>query len=272
MATAKDTTSKTIVKLNALKKVAVFDGSADIERWLDRLEFAMKIDNIPKDQQAAVLFSNLDGPAYDVWKGMDDSDQEDTKKIKAALRSVFGLRKMDAWIKATAPMMLAPGDCVDAVFQELRRLLKTATAGFDPVNQIASCLLLQRLPPVVRDQVLLRCGKMLKPAEVLESAKQLLSTASSGDFHVPNHSAMAATKQVRPSNDDRGSSRCGGCGRTGHQQNRCRVRCFHCKRVGHIARLCTSEWTPQTQRSQPAVSGNEETGQPQECAVPKKML
>lgn len=56
-----------------------------------------------------------------VWKGMEEKDKEDEERIKAALSSVFGLQKMDAWIKAAAPMILALGDCVGMVFQELKR-------------------------------------------------------------------------------------------------------------------------------------------------------
>lgn len=71
----------TTLKVNSLKKLGVFDGYA---------------------QRAAVLSSHLDGPAYDMWKGMD---KEEAERTNAALRSVSGLRKMYAWIKAEASVM-----------------------------------------------------------------------------------------------------------------------------------------------------------------------
>ena len=251
------------MKLNALKRVAVCDGSDDIERWIDRLEFAIKIDDVPDDHKGAVFSSHLDGPAYDVWKGMDSTEQEDPEKIKAALREVFGLRRMDAWLKASAPVMLAPGDSVDVAFQELKRHIKTTTDGADPVSQIASCILLQRLPtPAVRDQVLLRCGDTLEPTEVLRCSKQLLSNTTRSDAYVTLRPVMAAAKGRGHGKEETGSFRCGGCGRSGHQQEQCRVKCFRCSRVAHIARFCTSQRTTPIQRPTPAVSGNGELGQP----------
>ena len=197
---------------------------------------------------------------------MEKLDREDATKIKAALRAVFGMRKMDAWCRATAPVTLVPGDCVDVVFQELKRLIKTTTGDSDPVSQIASCLLLQRLPPAVRDQVLLRCGETLDPAEVVKCSRQLLSTTISADSIATHHSAMVAAKGSRPFKDDgdRKSFRCGGCGRVGHHQDRCRVKCFKCNEVGHIARVCTSRQISQSQKAQSAVPGNGEAGQPRE--------
>ena len=81
-----DATSK-MMKMNALKKVAVFDGSAEIERWIDWMEFAIEIDDVPDNQKATVLSSNLDGPAYEVWKGMEKKDQKDAEKIKGVVFS-----------------------------------------------------------------------------------------------------------------------------------------------------------------------------------------
>ena len=113
----------------------------------------MKIDGIPKDRHADVLSLNLEGDAYDTWKGLSAADKEDADAIKAELCSVFGLQKMAAWNKATAPVVLAHNSAVDVAFQELKRLVTTVSTGTDTVSSIAACLLVQRLHPNVRDQV-----------------------------------------------------------------------------------------------------------------------
>ena len=152
------TTGSGGVKLNAVKKILPFDGTGDIERWIDRLELSLKIDGVPKTSYAEILSYHLEGDAYDTWKGLSVTDREDADAIKAELRSVYGLEKMAAWTQATAPVILTHGESVDVAFQDLKRLVTTAstgTTGTDTVSQVAACLLVQRLPSNVREQVLL---------------------------------------------------------------------------------------------------------------------
>ena len=52
-------------KLHALKHVGNFDGSTDVERWLDRVELALEIDQIPDSQHANILALHKEGVAHD---------------------------------------------------------------------------------------------------------------------------------------------------------------------------------------------------------------
>jgi hypothetical protein len=70
-------------KLNALKRVGNFCGDTDVERWLDKMEVALRIDRIETEQHADVLVLHLEGAAYDAWKGLFSADQADAAKIKA---------------------------------------------------------------------------------------------------------------------------------------------------------------------------------------------
>ena len=54
----------------ALKKVEKFCWVGDVERWLDRIDFAMLVDDVNSDKKAQYLAACLDGAAYDAWKGM----------------------------------------------------------------------------------------------------------------------------------------------------------------------------------------------------------
>ncbi len=47
--------ASTSMKSHALKRVGNFAGNVEIERWVDRLEMALRVDGIPQYQHADVL-------------------------------------------------------------------------------------------------------------------------------------------------------------------------------------------------------------------------
>lgn len=236
-------------RLNALKRAGIFDGSDDVERWIDRMEMALRIDELPEEKHADAIAMNLSGPAYDTWKNMAAAQQTDATAIKAALRGVFGLRRMDAWHRAAAPGQLAPGSTVDVVYEELRKLVTIATVGdepADPVGRMAACLLMDRLPSNVRDQVLLQCGQHMKPDEVVACAKQLMPGTNVDA--VPGYAAagdlVGSRRQYRKAGPPRQRDR---------WEN---IVCYWCGKKGHVQRNCTNAST--------AVSGNGNAVQPLE--------
>ena len=247
------------VKLNALKKAGSFSGDGDVEQWIDRMEQALLIDGIPESSHAAVLSLHLNGAAYDTWKGLSAEGKIDATQIKTALRSVFGMQKMDAWMKAVSSGGLIPGETVDVAFAELRKLLTIVTKGGDVLDTVAACMLMTRLPSRVRDQVLLQCGQEMNPASVVTSAKQLMSSASSIQYQ--GGAAVAVMDVVRPIGQhgwkDGRSGASSGVRHGGRRSpsNYTSVECFHCHQRGHIARFCPAKTS--------TVSGNAVGGQPQ---------
>ena len=47
----------------AMKKVEKFCGVGDVERWLDRNDFALTVDDVASDNKAKYLVAYLDGVA-----------------------------------------------------------------------------------------------------------------------------------------------------------------------------------------------------------------
>ena len=72
----------------AFKKLEVFDGTEDVERFIDRFEFAATVDELESKKQAGYLAMHLSGPAYDMWKGMEADDKKDGNR----LRRLYGTR------------------------------------------------------------------------------------------------------------------------------------------------------------------------------------
>lgn len=232
------------VKLNALKRVGNYSGDTDVERWVDRIELALRIDNVPTDRHADVIALHLEGAAYDTWKGLATERKSDAAAIKAELRTVFGLQRMDAWALAVSPSSLAPGDTVDVAFEELRKLVGIAAAGDNPVDRVAACLLTARLPPHVREQVLLQCGTEMSPTAVVACAKQLMAISSPSAQALSLTAGVQVQQKVKADDDQR--------------KNRSPFVCYRCLKPGHFSRDCRT-FLP----NKSAVSGNAGAGQPQ---------
>ena len=52
--------------MSAFKKLEVFDGTGDVERFIDKFEFAVTIDDLDDEKEASRLAMHVDGPAFDV--------------------------------------------------------------------------------------------------------------------------------------------------------------------------------------------------------------
>ena len=150
------------------------------------------------------------------------------------------------------------------MLSETLKLVSTAAEGSDPLGRVAACFLTARLPPRIRDQVLLQCGKDMEPSEVLVCEKRLLSTAASlSDGLVMAAGATRATQKSRATKElliQRPR-------RQALVHARYTLCCFRCHEVGHFARECITILPAGS-----AVRGNVFAGESQELpqAAPVK--
>ena len=105
-----------MAKLNALKRMGDYDGSTDIEQWIDLLQAAIRIDQMDPKQEADILVMRLEGSARIVLKNMPVEKQLDAAVIKENFRRVFGLQKFAAWRKANSIKEIQAGDSIDVAF------------------------------------------------------------------------------------------------------------------------------------------------------------
>ncbi len=143
--------------MKALKKIEMFDGSGDVERWIDRMEMAIELDE--KESKAATIFSiYLSGSAYDTWRGLSDEDKKDKEKIKESLRRVYGLRATDAW-QLVLRKRTTGEDNLDVCGERIRKLVDVATNGADnPTDRVTALIFYFSLPFKIQEQVAMRVG------------------------------------------------------------------------------------------------------------------
>ena len=65
----------------AMKKLETFDGTTDVERFLDRFDFAATVDKVTAAKQASQLVLHLTGSAFNVWKGLSEEDRKNCTQI-----------------------------------------------------------------------------------------------------------------------------------------------------------------------------------------------
>ena len=109
--------------MKAISNLKKFDGGEDVERWIDRFEFAIEVDGL-MEKEVSCLVMLLDGPVYDTWKGLSLDQQRNAKEIKSELRRVFGLGRFDAWLLLGQKKIL-PGDRLDVSAAEINQLIRT---------------------------------------------------------------------------------------------------------------------------------------------------
>ena len=221
--------------MKALKHIPSFDGSEDIERWIHRFELAVELDD-KEDIEAKLLTMKLAGPAFDTWSGLPEKDKDNAPQIKNALRKVYGMRRMEAWRKATSATLLH-GENLDVFGEQIKKCLRVAVGKESPLETIAAFLFLDGLTPQIREQVSLQIGDEVTYFGVLEQTKRIWPSSEK----VGGVSTLKKNQNLdRTQTTEQKSVRCFCCNREGHIRRNCSVRCFQCGRYGHKRSECSA--------------------------------
>ena len=160
--------------MSAFKKLEAFDGTGDVERFIDRFEFAATVDDIEDDKAASYLAMHLHGAAFDMWKGLPDGDKHNAFVIKEALRTTYGVRKSAAW-RAMTTYRIGAGQQLDAACKQLHKWAKIVTSGTDPASALATVAFVEALPTHIAQKVRVLCGQSATRLQVV-TAQRMLET------------------------------------------------------------------------------------------------
>lgn len=220
----------------AFKKLEAFDGTGDVERFIDRFEFAVTVDELADKKVASYLAMHLNGPAFDVWKGLDTSAQKKAEEIKKALRNTYGIRRSAAW-RSLQTFRINAGQQLDAACEELHKLAKIVTSGSDPASSLAALAFVEALPGHVAQRVRVLRGQDATKEEVLESAKDIWDASSAADVTAAVNSSGLQRRGGASGGEKR---RCYGCGEIGHLRRNCASVCAKCGGKRHSELFCKS--------------------------------
>ena len=70
-----------------------FDGSGNVNRFINRMECHLKVKKLEGEEAAAVIASRLEEPAFNVYMRLSTNDKKDVDKIKKELRRQYDTKK-----------------------------------------------------------------------------------------------------------------------------------------------------------------------------------
>ena len=229
--------------MSALKKLEVFDGTEDVERFIDRFEFAATIDGIDHEKVASCLAMHLGGSAFDVWKGMENGDKNNVARIKELLRATYSVRKSAAWRALTA-YRIGVGQKLDSACEELHKWAKIVIAGENPASSLAAVAFVGALPPQIAQKVRVLCGQSATREQVVAAAKDVWDDAASevvasADWPAQRGRQTVLDARTSPRRESgKEARRCYGCGVRGHLRASCTAVCATCGGERHTERFC----------------------------------
>lgn len=206
--------------MKLFKSLGKFNGSGNVDQWLNKFDVAMEIDEI-NEKRHNYLIMLLDGPAFDVWQEMPEEKKKDVKKIKEELQRVFGTSRLSAW-RLVKERQISNSENLEVASQEIRRNLRIAAAGADIPDALIAIMILDALPTSIREDVKVKLDNDFNSQDVIKVTQAYWSNDK------------IETIAVVKSND----KKCFSCGRYGHDKKTCTTKCYNCNEIGHISRNC----------------------------------
>ena len=238
------------MSVRVLSVMSKYDGGADVEEWLERVNVVCDVQGIKDARRIMPLL--LEGPAFSVFMNMPERDRNAKGGIESALRRTFGMSKYVAYEMFANLKCL--NDKVDMYAINLKRLAKSA--GIES-KSVIKCAFVCGLPRTVSNAIkALHNEDSLSLEEVISVAKSMTECASS-----VQSCAMVRDDTVR-------IVTCGNCGRQGHASRSCfrnrggnARKCWICGDERHLANACGERYDARKTRCEEPernVRGNEQ--------------
>ena len=122
----------------------------------------------------------------------------------------------------------------------IKKLVNISFRDADPIKGVSGLILLDALPPNVRDQVTMRLGERISFSNVLTAAKRVWPSSSAGLTAYGGFTGSGDVKDYRTQDDpQKRLLRCNCCKKLGHIRKDCNVECFGCGEKDHKRFECS---------------------------------
>lgn len=213
--------------------------SGDIADWLERLELVAQIQKITELTAFLPLF--LHGPAFAVYKQLDDDQKKDYEKLKAAMIQAFGVNCYAAYDQLQRRVLLE-GETVDVYLSELRKLV--SLMGQKEPEPLLRCAFMAGLPFDISIQLKsMAAVETLTLNELVVRARMMISSKTGDQACAVGYNASRAKL----------NGGCYRCGSNSHLIRDCSLNkggprnakpnhkprtCYTCGDPTHIAKYC----------------------------------
>lgn len=192
--------------------VRKYDGSVDVQEWLEKLEMVCDLQGIKKISSFLPLF--LEKGAFSVYQTLSTDVRNDYGQLKQALLSAFSLSPQQAYNSFISRKLL-PGESVDVFVADLKRLAILVSPYLN--EEWVTHGFIAGLPSRIVEQITAASIKSTDPLDrVVQLARNLMRTTGS------EFTDVTCVAQQKP---------------------RIEVRCFSCEESGHISRFCPNKKT-----------------------------
>lgn len=126
-----------------------------------------------------------------------------------------------------------PGDSIDVVAEQIKSLLRCATADLFVSDALVAVLLVDALPKMVAEKVTMRHGEVMQLKKIVNAAKaQMVSMESATCAAAAGHCDWKRGQNAATGRSSQ-NIRCHGGQRLGHEKE-CLVICCRCWMRGHV--------------------------------------
>lgn len=224
--------------------VSKFDGSGDVEVFLEKVQLCKKLKPSECGDLEIVLPMLLEGDAFAMYMELNEEVRKSPSGIISHLRKSFGKTSFAAYDEFLSRQFR--DETPDVFANDLRKLASVFCNKVD--EGLLKVAFIKGFPPHISEQLRLSCNSDDSMSSLIDKAKLLVagsdafagvqSYGAAGSRNVRNRGRGRANMQFAP--------RCYGCDRIGHVRSQCRIKCVRCGQIGHVAFKC----------DQPPVSGN----------------
>ena len=172
-----------------------FDGTGDVDRFLDHFKVVGKANGWTDDEMALQLPACLTGAAFDFYRRLSDTNKSPLKELEASLRKEYEEAKVSThYAQALSSQVKQSEETITAFSDRVQEAAKKAYPSFKATDleEVCKSHFINGLPAGLRTQLL------VEPALEKQTFRDLVRRARQLEQVLPSSGATAAVRKLDP--------------------------------------------------------------------------